>query len=384
MSQPTPTPLLSETQRKITGFALTFISVAAIIGLVCLSILATGRILSHFSGVLWPLLTALIVALVLRPAVDFLERRLKVGRTTAVCLLFAAFLLAAAGLLAALLPPLIGQIADFIGYAPQLWSDISVYVEKHFPEWIAVAKRQLENPTIRQVADSLLAELKDILPSTVPSLKAAGGGVLSAFGFLSQLLIVPVYLFFFLLSRAEPSDRLGDHLPFLRQSLREDLVFLVREFVSVVVSFFRGQLLIGLIMGLMLALGFSVVGLRFGLLLGLACGLLNIIPYLGTIAGLLTALPIAFLQPGGGWGLVGLVIIVKVIVQNIEGWYLTPRIMGHRTGLHPAAIIFSLFFWGAALGGLLGMILAIPLSAFFVTAWRLVRHKYLEAARTQA
>jgi len=126
------------------------------------------------------------------------------------------------------------------------------------------------------------------------------------------------------------------------------------------------------------------VGLRFGLLIGLTCGLLNIIPYFGTIVGMGTALPIAFLQPGGGWGLVGLVIIVQVIVQNIEGWYLTPRIMGHRTGLHPAAIIFSLFFWGAALGGLLGMILAIPLSAFFVTAWRLVRHKYLQGGRPQA
>lgn len=384
MSQPTPTPLLSETQRKITGFAITFISVAAIIGLVCLSILATGRILSHFSGVLWPLLTALIVALVLRPAVDFLERRLKVGRTTAVCVLFAGFVLAAAGLLAVLIPPLVGQIADFVGYAPQLWKDVSAYVELHFPEWIATAKRQLENPTIQQLADSLLTELKSFLPSTVPSLKAAGGGVLSAFGFLSQLAIVPVYLFFFLLSRAEPSDNLGAHLPFLRQSLREDLVFLAREFVSVVVSFFRGQLLIGLIMGLLLGLGFSVIGLRFGLLIGLTCGLLNIIPYLGTILGLITSLPIAFFQPGGGWKLVVLVIIVKVIVQNIEGWYLTPRIMGHRTGLHPAAIIFSLFFWGAALGGLLGMILAIPLSAFVVTAWRLVRHKYFEGSQPQA
>ncbi|MFH1498000.1 MAG: AI-2E family transporter [Verrucomicrobiota bacterium] len=160
---------------------------------------------------------------------------------------------------------------------------------------------------------------------------------------------------------------------------RDDVVFLATEFVNIVVSFFRGQLLIGLIMGVLLAIGFTAVGLKFGLLIGLVLGVLNIVPYLGTIIGLCIALPLAFLQPGGGWETVIWVSAVFVIVQNIEGWFLTPKIMGERTGLHPVMVIVSIFFWGAALNGILGMILAIPLTAFFVTAWRLAKRKYFTA-----
>ena len=71
--------------------------------------------------------------------------------------------------------------------------------------------------------------------------------------------------------------------------------------------------------------------------------------------------------------------LVFVVVHAIESWILTPRIMGRQTGLHPAVIIVAIFFWGTALGGILGMILAVPLTAFFVTAWRLARRKYLAA-----
>jgi predicted PurR-regulated permease PerM len=130
-------------------------------------------------------------------------------------------------------------------------------------------------------------------------------------------------------------------------------------------------------MGVLLATGFTVGGLKFGLAIGLLTGLLNIVPYLGSILGMSVALPLAFLQPdGGGLTLVGICIGVFLAVQAIEGWFLTPRIMGKQTGLHPVAIIVAVFFWGKALGGILGMMLAVPLTAFFVTAWRLVRRNY--------
>ena len=95
--------------------------------------------------------------------------------------------------------------------------------------------------------------------------------------------------------------------------------------------------------------------------------------------GLSFTLPLAFFQTDGGWALLALTLVVFILVQNIEGWLLTPKIMGDRTGLHPVAIIFAVFFWGAAFDGILGMILAIPLTAFFVTAWRLARQKYFVA-----
>ncbi len=88
-------------------------------------------------------------------------------------------------------------------------------------------------------------------------------------------------------------------------------------------------------MGVLYATGFSVVGLKFGLAIGLMTGLLNLVPYLGSILGLSVALPLAFLQPGGGLPLVFGCLAVFAAVQAIEGWFLTPRIMGRQTGLHP-------------------------------------------------
>lgn len=369
--------LLSDTQRKLVAFALSFSSVALIIVLLVACFLSFSKLVSHFSNVLWPVATAGIIALILRPCIDYLHNTLRLQRMTSVILLFATFLLLVTAVLGLIVPPLVGQVVDFFSYVPTLWSRAVTYSQVHYPEWQDFINRHMENATVRQVVDSIAGESQQLLSQAIPSLKAAGGGIVSLFSFVTQLLIVPVYLFFFLLSSKESSGGLAEQLSFLKPSLRDDIVFLAREFVQIIVSFFRGQLLIGVIMGVLLSIGFSAVGLKFGLFLGLACGLLNVIPYLGTTIGLITTLPLAFLQPDGGWTLVALVLMVKLIVQTFEGWFLTPRIMGQRTGLHPAAIIFALFFWGTALDGILGMVLAIPLSAFFVTAWRLAKHKYI-------
>ena len=127
----------------------------------------------------------------------------------------------------------------------------------------------------------------------------------------------------------------------------------------------------------MFAIGFALVGLPYGIVIGMALGLLNIIPYLGSIAGLGVALPMAYFGTEGGVTRLVLVLIVFSAVQVIEGYFLTPRVMGNRTGLHPALIIFAVFFWGVALGGILGMMLAIPLTAFAVVFWRLLKKKYI-------
>lgn len=377
MSAAPETPLLSPIQRRLVGTALGFGAVVSILALIALSVVLAGRFVSAFSGVIWPIATAGILALILRPVVDLFQRSLRGRRLAAVILLYGLVILASAALIFAIAPPVISQIADFFAYLPELWQKFLKWAETHFPEWLAVARHYLENPSVRSALDSLAAQAQDFAGQMAPSLKAAGAGLFGFFAFVASLAIIPVYLFFFLLSGdTDPTRRLGDHLPFLRSAHRDDVVFLVREFLAIIVAFFRGQLLIGLIMGVLLAIGFSVAGLRFGLALGLIIGLLNIIPYLGSILGLAVALPLAFLQPGGGLGLTAIVLGVFVAVQMIEGWLLTPRIMGERTGLHPVAIIFAIFFWGQALGGVLGMLLAVPLTAFFVTAWRLARRKY--------
>lgn len=383
MSEPS-SPFLGPTQRKLVGFAISLAAFLAIFVLFALILVGLSSALGFFSGVLWPLATATILALMLRPVADFLERKLRVRRLWAVLILFATFLLTVAGALVAITPVLVSQALDFAHTLPQLWEQASIFVRENYPDWIAYTREQLQNPAVKQFVDGVVAEGRDLLASLLPGLKVAGAGVLNAVGFLAGLAIIPVYLFFFLLSRGNAFSHLDDHLGFLRDEVRNDVLFLVREFVAIVVAFFRGQLVIGLIMGVLFAAGLSLGGLKFGLVIGLAMGLLNVIPYFGSIIGLSVALPLAFFQPEGGLWLVGVVVVVFVVVQAIEGWVLTPKIMGDSTGLHPVTIIIAIFFWGTALGGLLGMILAIPLTAFLVTAWRLVLKKYLRAAPGEA
>ena len=144
-------------------------------------------------------------------------------------------------------------------------------------------------------------------------------------------------------------------------------------------------MVIALIMGALLAIGFTLIDLNFGIILGLGIGFLNIIPYLGSIIGIGTVLPLAYFQSdGGSIQLVLFALAIFTAVQIIEGYLLTPRIMGKSTGLHPLVIIIAIFFWGTALDGILGMILAIPLTAFFVVAWRLLKRKYLHLLKERA
>jgi predicted PurR-regulated permease PerM len=206
---------------------------------------------------------------------------------------------------------------------------------------------------------------------------AAGAWLMGGIGRLLSWVVLPVYFAFFLTLR--PRGRGGDDvLPFLKRETRDDVLYLAREFVNIVVTFFRGQLIVALLMGVLFAIGFTLIGLRYGFVLGLMLGLLNIIPYLGSMVGLAVCVPLAFFQEGGGLTKAILVLVVFTVVQLLEGNLLTPRIVGQRTGLHPLVVIVSFFFWSTALPGIFGMILAVPLTAFLLVVWRLMREKYIE------
>ncbi len=374
------TPLLSPSQRRLVGAALAFAAVVGIFALIVYSVRMVGLVVHEFAGVIWPIATAGILALILHPFVDFLQRRLRLRPLASVIVLYGVVVLAIAGVLLAIAPAVIGQVIDFFNYLPTLWQHVVSWSESHFPEWLAVFRKYSDVPAVKNAIAALTTQAQDLATHILPSLKQAGAGLFGIFGVIASLAIIPVYLFFFLMADGrDPTKRLAEHLVFLRPHVRDDIVFLAREFVGIVVAFFRGQLLIGLIMGALLATGFSLAGLKFGLALGVAIGFLNIVPYLGSILGLSIVLPLALLQPDGGAWLFLTCIGIFVGVQIIEGWFLTPRIMGQQTGLHPVAIIFAVFFWGEALGGILGMLLAVPLTAFFVTAWRLVRRKYFQS-----
>ncbi len=371
-------PLLGPNQRRLVAFTIAFSCFILMIGLIAFTIRVLGDLVSTFSSLLWPLAVAGVLALMLRPLVAGLQKRLRLSPLGAVILLYGIIAIIGTALLALLLPIVISQIRDLVILVPQLVTQAVDYLRENLPRWTEVFRSQTEQHAgIQQQIETWLTTFSDWLLSVAPGLLAAGGALLGIVGIAAGLAIVPVYLFFFLQSQADPTDSLHSVLPFLKEETRQDVVFLAREFVSLIVVFFRGQLLIALILGVLLATGFTIVGLRFSIIMGLALGLLNIVPYLGVIVGLLIAIPLALLQPEGGIGLAALVVGVFAVVQALEGTFLTPKIMGDSTGLHPVVIIIAIFFWGIALGGLLGMIFAIPLTAFFVTAWRLAKRKYI-------
>ena len=291
--------LLNASQRLIVSFAITL---AALLGAVVMgvySLIFLGQLVSFFSSVLWPLAVAGVMALILRPLIELLEKRMKLHRTWAVVLLYAVFVCVVSTVLILAVPPLIDQLLNFVAYLPQLRDSTSAYFEQHYPSWALIVRQKMENPLVRSLADALASEGKNLLAHTMPTLRSAGGGVVGLFAMVAHLAIIPVYLFFFLLVRGEPTSSLPSHLTFLKPGVRDDLVFLIREFISIIESFFRGQLIIGMIMGVLLGLGFTIVGLRFGFVIGLTLGLLNVVPYLGTIIGLTITLPLAFFQPEG-------------------------------------------------------------------------------------
>lgn len=367
---------LSPRQKMTVASAITVLSTVVIVSAVALLLLIAGVFLNTFSSVFLPLAVAGVVALVFKPYYDWLASLRFVNKITALLLLFLSIAvpLAAIGWFFGAL--LVDQATGLIASIPEWWDSSREWLSRRWPSMLRFWN---ENPWARQIAESLQGQDEQVASGLKTALRTAavfGAGVLRGLGTLFSWAVFPVYLAFFLMSGRSTMGR-EEWFPFLKQETRRDVVYLINEFVTILVAFFRGQLIIALLQGLLFAAGFTLVGLKYGLILGLLLGFLNIIPYLGSMVGLSIALPLAFFQPDGGLNTLAAVLIVFTVVQTIEGYLLTPKIMGDRTGLHPVAIIVSIFFWGTALGGLAGMVLAIPLTAFLVVFWRLLHEKYI-------
>jgi len=366
---------LSERQQRAVAAAITIVAAGVIIAAIGLLLWGLASFLSAFSQVFLPLAVAAVAALVLRPCYLWLEKRLPMP--LALAALFLSVLIPFVAFTWFFGAIIFDQLTDLVSRAPELWRQALAFVQERLPR---VREFLAENPLGQQLSEAAAGQ-EEALVSGLRSFGvkalAAGAGLLKGIGVLLNWVVLPVYLAFFLMFDLRRARNIDRHLPFLKEETRNDLIYLAREFVNIIVAFFRGQLIIALLQGALFALGFSLVGLRYGLVLGLLLGLLNIIPYLGSLVGLGICLPLAFLQQGGGASTLVGVLVVFCLVQLIEGYVLTPKVMGSRTGLHPVAVIVSVFFWGSALGGIMGMILAIPLTAFLVVFWRLARDKYI-------
>lgn len=378
MNQETREPLLSSSQRRVVAYALTSLGALALAACALLIFWLLREAVVTFSDVIWPLAVSGILAMLLRPLAEGLQYRFRLGRTGSILTLYLLVILACAGIAAYVVPVIVEQLLELLRFQGDMVREVLGRIQQDYPELMSRLREFISIEELKAYGEKALQGVQGMIAASLPALERAGEALTSILTTATGLAIIPVYLFYFLDSKLDYREAIGKELTFINKDIREDLLFLVNEFVSILVAFFRGQIVIGLIMGVLLALGFTLAGLKFGIALGLLIGMLNIIPYLGTILGLGTALPIAwFQQPDGGPLLIGLVLAVFAIVQIIEGYLLTPRIMGKQTGMHPMVIIIAIFFWGTALNGILGMILAIPLTAFLIIAWRLARRKYL-------
>jgi predicted PurR-regulated permease PerM len=376
---------LTPNQWRLIGTALALISLTIIVAF-CLGLFALFReFVTTFAQVLWPIAVSGVLALMLRPIVQIFQDRLKLSQSWAIIILYAlatGAMLAALGLL---LPTLVEQSIRFFNYLPTFIDKIRELAIESYPAIVAFIEEKLGADTYARIQESLSNSVESIVHSSESAINSIGKLIGKALAISTGLAIIPIYLFFMLESNRDLSKDIHEQLSFLKDDWRDDAVFLINEFVGSIVLFFRGQVAIALIMGVLLATGFTLIGLNFGIILGLGIGFLNIIPYLGSIIGIGTVLPLAYFQSdGGSLQLVIFALAIFTAVQMIEGYLLTPRIMGKSTGLHPMVIIIAIFFWGTALDGILGMILAIPLTAFFVVAWRLLKRKYLHLLKERA
>jgi len=181
-------------------------------------------------------------------------------------------------------------------------------------------------------------------------------------GLLAGVALVPVYVFYFLLEKRGIEQNWTDYLPLQESKIKDEAVFVVKSINDCLIVFFRGQVLVAMCDGVLLTIGFLIMGLNYAFLLGMVAGFLSIIPYLGVMISLVPAVALAIVQYGNIWGPLG-VLAIFGMVQMLEGLVISPKIIGDRVGLHPLTIIISVMIGTTLLGGILGGVLAIPLTA---------------------
>ncbi len=189
---------------------------------------------------------------------------------------------------------------------------------------------------------------------------------------LAGLALIPVYAFYFLVEKRGIKTHWKDYLPVRDSNVKNELVFVLDSINEYLIAFFRGQVLVGICNGVLYTIGFLCIGLNYAFLIGLSAVLLTIIPYLGAIIVFITALTLALVQYGD-WTHPLMVVGVFAVVQTLESFYISPKIIGDRVGLHPVVIIIAVMTGTTLLGGLLGGVLAIPLAA----ALRVIMARYV-------
>ena len=217
----------------------------------------------------------------------------------------------------------------------------------------------------------LIDQYKGTITSTAWTWFTAGSSkIMGILGLVIGLIMVPVYLFFFLKDSASIRDHWHDYVPLKASRFKTELVDTLQEINGYLISFFRGQVLVAMIDGVLVGIALEIYDLPYGFLIGIFMAILGVIPYIGNILCLVPACIIAYLHAQGvspfglsPWAYTGGVVVIFLVVQQINSLVTAPKIVGDSVGLHPLTVIFSMLFWSLVLGGFVGTLLAVPATA---------------------
>ncbi|MCU0668943.1 MAG: AI-2E family transporter [Myxococcota bacterium] len=324
----------------------------AVVGAVVLVVVFA--VLYVLKAALTPLAAAFVMAYLLDPVIDRFEKR-GVRRSIAIFVLLGIVGFGVIGSILVLLPKLQAEVTALARNMP-------VYLER----LVTVVVPQIEARVgieVPKTFDDVIARVRTgeiplPLEATRNLLAGAVATVFGSFASLVGLLVIPVLAYYLLVDFDDYVVRLGHWIPPRQRSYVFEKIRTVDRLVS---GFLRGQVLVAIVLGVLYAAGFAVIGIDLAIGVGVVSGLLAVIPYLGSLIALVSASVLCILQFGIDWHLAA-VVGWYAVVQNFEGFVLTPRIVGQSVGLHPGAVIVALLI-GADLFGFLGLLIAVPAAA---------------------
>jgi len=323
-------------------------------------------LLYYLSPILAPFLFAAILAYISNPLVSALARH-RVPRALGAVLV----MLLLGGLLVLLLLILLPLFVKEVGLLSERLPGLAAQLNDNLRPWIKArfgAELQLDLAALKKLIGDNLQGADGLGRQLLASLKIGGLAVL---GFVVNLLLVPVVLFYLLRDWNGLLARVDALLP---RRWHPQLTGVAREIDAVLAEFLRGQIAVMLLMSVLYVLGLWLAGLEFALPIGIITGMLVFVPYVGMLAGLLLATLVALMQFPDAAGVVP-VWIVFGIGQSLEGMLVTPLLVGRRIGLHPVAVIFALLAFGQVFG-FFGVLLALPASAALLVGLRHLGARY--------
>lgn len=310
--------------------------------------------LAVFRQILLPFVAGAAIAYALDPVADWLERN-GFNRTGATSTILAVLIIAIVAVLVLLVPLLLHQTLDFLQglptYITRLQDMFGSALDSEWGRFLGI-----DADSIRTSIASFMSRGVDLATALIGSVWTGGRALVDLF---SLVLVTPFVAFYLLRDWDVMVGRVDRLLP---RDQASEIRRLAREIDHKVAAFVRGQLLVGFLLGIFYAAGLVLIGLNYGLLIGLASGILSFIPYLGFTVGFVTSITIALVQYWPNWPWLAATVAVFLVGQLLEGYVLQPRLIGRNVGLHPVWLIFALFAFGL-LFGFVGLLVAIPAAA---------------------